>query len=74
MDPGLIGGLLLPILGALPDSAMIVMSGLGGSIEQAKEQVSLVNPVVNRTSDGPDDVWGQIAVGIGTLAGSTIML
>mmetsp|Transcript_20031 Transcript_20031/g.47705 ORF Transcript_20031/g.47705 Transcript_20031/m.47705 type:complete len:548 (+) Transcript_20031:15-1658(+) len=53
MDPGLIGGLLLPILGALPDSAMIVMSGLGGSIEQAKE---------------------QIAVGIGTLAGSTIML
>ena len=32
---------------------MIVMSGLGGSVEQAKEQV---------------------AVGIGTLAGSTIML
>lgn len=53
LDPGLIGGLVLPILGALPDSAMIVMSGLGGTVEQAKEQV---------------------AVGIGTLAGSTIML
>ncbi|EKX52502.1 hypothetical protein GUITHDRAFT_159252 [Guillardia theta CCMP2712] len=53
LDPGLIGGLLLPVLGALPDSAMIVMSGLGGTREQAKEQVS---------------------VGIGTLAGSTIML
>ena len=52
-DPGLIGGLVLPILGALPDSAMIVMSGLGGTVEQAREQV---------------------AVGIGTLAGSTIML
>jgi len=53
LDPGLIGGLVLPILGALPDSAMIVMSGLGGTVEEAKEQV---------------------AVGIGTLAGSTIML
>jgi hypothetical protein len=53
LDPGLIGGLVLPVLGALPDSAMIVMSGLGGTVEQAKEQV---------------------AVGIGTLAGSTIML
>jgi hypothetical protein len=28
-------------LGALPDSAMIVMSGLGGSVEQAKEQVAV---------------------------------
>jgi Ca2+/Na+ antiporter len=53
LDPGLIGGLVLPILGALPDSAMIVMSGLGGTVQQANEQV---------------------AVGIGTLAGSTIML
>ena len=40
MDPGLIGGLVLPILGALPDSAMIVVSGLAGTIEEAKEQVS----------------------------------
>jgi hypothetical protein len=39
MDPGLIGGLVLPILGALPDSAMIVVSGLAGTIEEAKEQV-----------------------------------
>ena len=39
MDPGLIGGLVLPVLGALPDSAMIVVSGLAGSIEQAKVQV-----------------------------------
>jgi Ca2+/Na+ antiporter len=53
MDPGLIGGLLLPILGALPDSAMIVMSGMNGTVEEANKQV---------------------AVGIGTLAGSTVML
>lgn len=53
LDPGLIGGLVLPILGALPDAAIIAMSGLGGSVAEAQEQV---------------------AVGMGTLAGSTVML
>ena len=53
LDPGLIGGLLLPVLGAVPDAAIIVVSGLGGSVEEAQDQVS---------------------VGMGTLAGSTIML
>lgn len=53
LDPGLIGGLLLPVLGALPDSLIIVVSGMGGTLAEAQEQV---------------------AVGIGTLAGSTIML
>eukprot|EP01025_Chloroclados_australasicus_P048108 TRINITY_DN5436_c0_g1_i2.p1 TRINITY_DN5436_c0_g1~~TRINITY_DN5436_c0_g1_i2.p1 ORF type:complete len:558 (-),score=69.45 TRINITY_DN5436_c0_g1_i2:617-2230(-) len=52
LSPGLIGGLLLPVLGALPDSIIIIVSGLG-PYEQAKEQV---------------------AIGIGTLAGSSIML
>ncbi|KAK9825642.1 hypothetical protein WJX81_003822 [Elliptochloris bilobata] len=53
LDPGVIGGLVLPILGALPDSLIIVVSGVGVSRETAQEQVS---------------------VGVGTLAGSTIML
>jgi hypothetical protein len=39
MDPGLIGGLLLPVLGALPDSAMIIMSGMGGTVAEAQDQV-----------------------------------
>lgn len=47
-----IGALLLPVLGAVPDAAIVVASGLG-SIEEAQEQLN---------------------VGIGTLAGSTIML
>eukprot|EP00475_Leptophrys_vorax_P011528 TRINITY_DN1808_c0_g1_i1.p1 TRINITY_DN1808_c0_g1~~TRINITY_DN1808_c0_g1_i1.p1 ORF type:complete len:530 (+),score=153.68 TRINITY_DN1808_c0_g1_i1:851-2440(+) len=52
--PGLIGGLVIPIMGALPDGMIILMSGLSGSTpEQTKE---------------------QITVGVGTLAGSTIML
>eukprot|EP01113_Clastostelium_recurvatum_P050638 TRINITY_DN962_c0_g1_i4.p1 TRINITY_DN962_c0_g1~~TRINITY_DN962_c0_g1_i4.p1 ORF type:complete len:533 (-),score=157.93 TRINITY_DN962_c0_g1_i4:1133-2707(-) len=51
LNPGLIGGLLLPILGALPDAAIIIVSGALG-----------------------DDPQNQVAVGMGTLAGSTIML
>lgn len=52
-NPGIIGGLVIPVLGAVPDAAIIVMSGVVGSRDVAQEQV---------------------AVGVGTLAGSTIML
>ncbi|KAL3849243.1 hypothetical protein ACJIZ3_011125 [Penstemon smallii] len=53
LGPGLIGGLLLPILGALPDAMLILVSGLSGTPETAQSQVS---------------------VGMGLLAGSTVML
>ena len=53
LSPGLVGGLLLPILGAVPDAAVIIASGLGATKEEAQEQVG---------------------VGMGTLAGSTVML
>ncbi|CAK9156224.1 unnamed protein product, partial [Ilex paraguariensis] len=53
LGPGLIGGLLLPVLGALPDAMLILVSGLSGSTEVAQSQVS---------------------VGMGLLAGSTVML
>ncbi|CAB9504076.1 Calcium-binding EF hand family protein [Seminavis robusta] len=49
---GLVGGVVLPILGAVPDGAIMLFSGLG-SIDKAQETLS---------------------VGIGSLAGSTIML
>ncbi|MCO5584460.1 hypothetical protein L7F22_038388 [Adiantum nelumboides] len=39
MNPGLIGGLLLPILGALPDAALICASGVGGTVEEAQQEV-----------------------------------
>ncbi|EGC34495.1 hypothetical protein DICPUDRAFT_153287 [Dictyostelium purpureum] len=51
LDPGLIGGLVLPILSAAPDAIIILVSGAFSSNPQA-----------------------QLAIGIGTLAGSTIML
>ena len=34
-------GLVLPVLGALPDSLIIIASGLGGSAEEAQEQVRI---------------------------------
>lgn len=53
MDPGIIGGLVLPILGAVPDSMMVLASGVAGSQQDAQT---------------------QLQIGMGTLAGSTIML
>lgn len=49
---GLVGGLVLPLLGAVPDGAIMLFSGLG-DVEKAQETLS---------------------VGVGALAGSTIML
>lgn len=54
LPPSTIGGVILPILGAVPDAAIIVVSALGaGSVQEAEQEIS---------------------VGLGTLAGSTIML
>lgn len=47
---GLVGSIVLPILGAVPDGAIVLFSGLG------------------------DDAATQVNVGVGALAGSTIML
>jgi len=52
--PGIVGGLLIPILGAVPDCAIILISGLGAGT--------------------PKEIQEQIAVGVGTLVGSTVML
>ncbi|KAG9446138.1 hypothetical protein H6P81_012266 [Aristolochia fimbriata] len=53
LGPGIVGGLFLPILGALPDAILILVSGLSGSRETAQHQV---------------------LIGMGLLAGSTVML
>ncbi|KAE8792528.1 hypothetical protein D1007_32930 [Hordeum vulgare] len=53
LGPGIVGGLFLPILGALPDALLILVSGLSGTKEVAQSQV---------------------LIGMGLLAGSTIML
>ncbi|GBF91924.1 hypothetical protein Rsub_04648 [Raphidocelis subcapitata] len=53
LAPAVIGGLVLPIIGALPDALIIINSGLHESRSEAREEIS---------------------VGMGTLAGSTVML
>ena len=47
---GLVGTVVLPILGAVPDGAIVIFSGLGADAQQ------------------------QMNVGVGALAGSTVML
>jgi len=49
---GLVGGVVLPLLGAVPDAAIMLFSGLG-DLDEAQKNLS---------------------VGVGALAGSTIML
>ena len=49
---GIVGSVVLPVLGAVPDGAIVLFSGMGPR----------------------DQVEQQVAVGIGALAGSTIML
>lgn len=49
---GIVGSVVLPVLGAVPDGAIVLFSGLGSK----------------------DEVQTQVAVGVGALAGSTIML
>ncbi|XP_024370568.1 sodium/calcium exchanger NCL1 [Physcomitrium patens] len=39
MSPGIIGGLVLPILGAFPDALLITVSGLGASQAEAQQEV-----------------------------------
>ena len=50
----IIGALLVPILGAIPDGMMILLSGMGNGTKM--------------------EIQDQLNVGVGTLAGSTIML
>ena len=52
IQPAIIGGVVLPVMGAVPDSVMIIFSGLGDA----------------------STVQDEISVGMGTLAGSTILL
>lgn len=41
LDPGIVGGFLLPLLGAVPDAVMIIMSGAFVSPEEAKIQLDV---------------------------------
>ncbi|CAH3187804.1 unnamed protein product [Porites evermanni] len=57
-SPSLVGGIVLPLLGAVPDSAIIIVSGLG---DDAQTKLSVESKLVYGLSNS-------------TLPGSTIML
>lgn len=40
LNPGIIGGVVLPVLGALPDS-LIILTALSASAAEAQEQVAV---------------------------------
>ncbi|CAH3181182.1 unnamed protein product [Porites evermanni] len=62
-SPSLVGGIVLPLLGAVPDSAIIIVSGLG---DDAQTKLSV----------GMGKVESKLVYGLSnsTLPGSTIML
>ena len=41
LPAALIGGIVLPLLGAVPDSAMIIASGVGGNKQQANKEIAV---------------------------------
>ena len=41
LPAAIVGGIVLPLLGAIPDSAMIVFSGASGSREEANHQIGV---------------------------------
>ena len=47
LPAALIGGIVLPLLGAVPDSAMIIASGVGGSKEDTEKEISVVHVYVS---------------------------
>ena len=50
LPPGLVGSIVLPVAGAIPDGALVLFAGLG------------------------DDAQEKLNIGMGTLAGSTVMV
>lgn len=45
LDPGIVGGLVLPVMGAVPDGAIVLFSGLGPDAqEQLKVRCCGISP------------------------------
>ncbi|KAI8552492.1 hypothetical protein RHMOL_Rhmol06G0270700 [Rhododendron molle] len=63
LGPGLIGGLLLPVLGALPDAMLILVSGLSGTTETAQSQVSFgMGLLAGSTIFNLTLLWGMFVI------------
>ena len=59
LPSALVGGIVLPLLGAVPDSAMIIASGVGKSREQANKEIAVGMGYVNNTDIAPPQTRGR---------------
>ncbi|CAL5390756.1 unnamed protein product [Camellia sinensis] len=71
LGPGIVGGLFLPILGALPDAMLILVDDVDDYVRYTAG-VSFTN--VSGLSGTTETAQSQVSVGMGLLAGSTVML
>ncbi|XP_028077254.1 sodium/calcium exchanger NCL1-like [Camellia sinensis] len=63
LGPGIVGGLLLPILGALPDAMLILVSGLSGTTENcSKSGLSWNGLLAGSTVMLLTVIWGTCVV------------
>nr|POE84192.1 hypothetical protein CFP56_74208 [Quercus suber] len=63
LGPGFVGGLVLPILGALPEALLVLVSGISGTTETAQSKVSVgVGMVAGSTVILLTIIWGSCVV------------
>ncbi|KAG6637225.1 sodium/calcium exchanger NCL-like [Carya illinoinensis] len=63
LGPGIVGGLLLPILSALPDAMLTLVSGLSGSTETAQSQLSVgMGLLAGSTITFLTIIWGTCVI------------
>ncbi|XP_050247454.1 sodium/calcium exchanger NCL-like isoform X4 [Quercus robur] len=63
LGPGIVGGLVLPILGALPDAMLVIVSGIFGTTETAQSQISIgVGMVAGSTVLLLTIIWGSCVI------------
>ncbi|KAL0006771.1 hypothetical protein SO802_008273 [Lithocarpus litseifolius] len=63
LRPGFVAGLVLPILGALPEALLVLVSGIFGSTETAQSQVSVgMGMVAGSTIIILTIIWGSSVV------------
>ncbi|XP_030932662.1 sodium/calcium exchanger NCL-like [Quercus lobata] len=63
LGPGIVGSLVLPILGALPDAMLVIVSGIFGTTETAQSQISIgMGMVAGSTVLLLTIIWGSCVI------------
>ncbi|KAK4576612.1 hypothetical protein RGQ29_027240 [Quercus rubra] len=63
LGPSIVGGLVLPILGAFPDAMLVIVSGIFGTTETAQSQISIgMGMVAGSTVLLLTIIWGSCVI------------